>query len=265
MLALSAVTRRLSARESRNPPLPAPSDQDSAPHPRTFTQRQQLFTVRIPTKGCRPSNPVSTTNQEPCSSLGCRGVIHSKSTPVTPFQRLSLIRHQQGITGEEILKRKPDCRWQLLAKRKPHCRPQLSHKKHFWPQPHNRSEGFEKQQEEQRCARGSLLRARAWRESALHWGTCGSRVAAAAATNTVTSIGAHRCHHHPQCSTTDASEQGPHNLLERNPTTWPRGPMPTCARERHWISLHPAAFSFGRCSHQSIYLNRIGGTNQLSK
>ena len=263
---LSVVAgRRLSARESRNPPLPAPSDQDSAPHPRTFTQRQQLFTVRIPTKGCRPSNPVSTTNQEPCSSLGCRGVIHSKSTPVTPFQRLSLIRHQQGITGGEILKRKPDCRWQLLAKRKPHCRPQLSHKKYFWPQPHNRSEGFEKQQEEQRCARGSLLRARAWRESALHWGTCGSRVAAAAATNTVTSIGAHRCHHHPQCSTTDASEQGPHNLLERNPTTWPRGPMPTCARERHWISLHPAAFSFGRCSHQSIYLNRIGGTNQLSK
>ena len=125
---LSVVAgRRLSARESRNPPLPAPSDQDSAPHPRTFTQRQQqLFTVRIPTKGCRPSNPVSTTNQEPCSSLGCRGVIHSKSTPVTPFQKLSLIRQRQGITGGEILKRKPDCRWQLLAKRKPHCRPQLS-------------------------------------------------------------------------------------------------------------------------------------------
>ena len=135
--------------------------------------------------------------------------------------------------------------------------------KYFRPQPHNRSKGFEK--EEQRCARGSLLRARAWRESALHWGTCGSRVAAAAATNTVTSIGAHRCHHDPQCSTTDASEQGPPQLARKKPTTWPRagGVPPTCARERHWISLHPAAFSFGRCFDESLYSTLIVGTNHF--
>ena len=92
---------RLSARESRNPRLlAAPTDQDTAPHPRTFTQRQQeqqLFTVRIPTKGCPAaagptSNPL--LNQEPCSSLGCRGVIHSKSTTATPFHKLSLIIRQ---------------------------------------------------------------------------------------------------------------------------------------------------------------------------
>ena len=54
----------------------------------------------------------------------------------------------------------------------------------------SRSFGLEKQQ--QRCARGSLRRARAWRESAPHWFTCGRLLAAHhPGTNTVTSIAAH--------------------------------------------------------------------------
>lgn len=127
MLRLSAVTRRLSARESRNPPLAAPTDQDSAPHPRTFTQRQQqLFTVRIPTKGCRfptlspPPRALQLSRLQGYNSLK----IHS----CHPFSEALTNQTTSRDHWGAILKRKPNCRCQLLAKRKPHCRHQLSRK-----------------------------------------------------------------------------------------------------------------------------------------
>lgn len=66
-----------------------------------------------------------------------------------------------------------------------------------------------------------------------------------AATNTVTSIAAHCC----CCHSVPPPMPGPDNLLERNSSYLPKlereeGGGSTCA-ERHWISLHRAAFSFG--------------------
>ena len=142
-------------------------------------------------------------------------------------------------------------------------------RKYFWPQPHKQSKGFEKRNKEQRCARGSLLvRARAWRESAVHWGTCG-RVAAAAAPPPTPL--------HPSARTAATTihtvpppmpaSKGPDNLLERNPTTWRFGgggeEGSTCA-ERHWISLHCVAFSFGiSSSDQGLLLNSHKGQSLI--
>ena len=60
-------------------------------------------------------------------------------------------------------------------------------------------------------------------------------------------------------------QEGPRQLARKKPDYLAEGwrDLPTCGRERHWISLHPAAFSFGRCFDQSLYSTLIVGTNHF--
>ena len=179
--------RSLSARESRNrvPLLAAPAGQDTATHPRTFTRPPQssylqlennqrvggAFLLQPPFPAAQPAagmfftqNPLSPpflwpdlTNRLTKGSLGVKTEKKAKLSAT-------------GSLTNGILTADTSCHSKMASA--------------------SRSFGLEKQQ--QRCARGSLRRARAWRESAPHWFTCGRLLAAHhPGTNTVTSIAAH--------------------------------------------------------------------------
>ena len=222
------------------PPIPGLS-----PNGRSSSYLQLEFRRRV----VRPpgQRPTPFLHQEPCSSLGCRGVIHSKSTAVTPFQKLSLIR--QSLAGGATLKRKPNCGCQLLVKRKPHCRHQLSRRNISGLSLTTSSQKGLKNATSSNVARAEVSWcAREPGESLRYTG------APVAGWQQQPRRHQHRYIHRrallllllPQCSTTDASEEARARQLARKKLKLPAkaGGSSTCA-ERHWISLHRAAFSFG--------------------
>ena len=146
---------------------------------------------------------------------------------------------KQLITGEAIAPRKPGFGRQHVDQRQPHCRHELS----LEIASRGLTTSIQMKKEDARTKKGvaraevSVARSSAWRESGLHWGTCGC--GRRAGTNTVT------------CARlfTQDGRAGPDNLLERNhPATWPcagqRWRGATCGSETLEISLH--AFSFAR-------------------
>ena len=146
---------------------------------------------------------------------------------------------KQLITGEAIAPRKPGFGRQHVDQRQPHCRHELS----LEIASKGLTTSIQMKKEDARTKKGvaraevSVARSSAWRESGLHWGTCGC--GRRAPTNPVT------------CARlfTQDGRAGPDNLLERNhPATWPcagqRWRGATCGSETLEISLH--AFSFAR-------------------
>ena len=215
-----------------------------SPNGRSSSYLQLEFRRRV----VRPAGQRSTLPPPGALQLSrLQGCDSLKIHNCQPFSQ-ALTNHQTIKGSLATLKRKPNCGCQLLVKRKPHCRHQLSR---------GNISGLSLTTSSQKglknATRSNVARAEvSWcaRELGESLRYTGAPVAGwqqqRAATNTVTSIAAHCCC--CCCHSVPPPMPGPDNLLERNSSYLPKlereGGGSTCA-ERHWISLHRAAFSFG--------------------
>ena len=128
--------------------------------------------------------------------------------------------------------------------------------KYFWPQPHNRSEWFEKERARKSlAARESLERVCATLGHL--WQQQQAPAAAAAPTSMPAPTPLHPSARTTTIHTVPPPMPGPRQLARKKPdylAVWRRGLEGSTCADRHWISLHRAAFSFGiSCSDQGLH------------